>query len=182
MPLPLRAAVLPGDREPFWLVTARRYDGLAEVPGVESNPVILKMARAIGAPAWYHNDDQPWCAVFKNHNLLETELLMALGTRGDPYDRLRALTFLSWGVGLAGPALGATCVFSRPEGAHVADYLGEHGDRLYVYGGNQNNRVRGTWMPRERLRGYRWPLGVELPRIRPVLLAASGEPVSTNEA
>ena len=169
--------------EPFWLALARQHHGVAEIPGPKSNPKILEMARAIGAPSWYHNDDQPWCAVFKNFNLVESKLRMAIGSRGDPFDRLRALTFMDWGQGLSGPALGATCVFSRPgEGAHVADYLGECGDLIRVYGGNQQNKVGEVWMPRQRLKGYRWPLEVPLPVIAPVLLAANGEPISRNEA
>lgn len=168
--------------EPTWLATARRYDGLMEIPGYESNPAILQMARAIGAPSWFHNDDQPWCAVFQNFVLQENQIPMALGDRGDQFDRLRAVTFLSWGVGLSGPALGAIAVFSRPEGAHVAMYLGECGDVIRVYGGNQSNKVGATWIRRSRLRGYRWPLGVPLPVIGPVWLQGNGEPVSANEA
>lgn len=171
--------------EPKWLTVARYYDGLTEVPGTESNPMILSMARAIGAPAWYHNDDQPWCAVFQNFALLESDVPMAIGTRGDAFDRLRALTFftdIQWGVGLAGPALGAIAVFSRPEGAHVGMYLGEHGDLIRVYGGNQQNKVCATWIRRGRLRGYRWPRAVALPAIAPIVLSAEGGGVSGNEA
>lgn len=168
--------------EPVWLQTARRHEGLTEIPGERSNATILQMAREIGAPSWFHNDDQPWCAVFQNWVLLESEIAMAIGVRGDQFDRLRAATFLQWGVGLAGPALGAICVFSRPSGGHVGMYLGERGNVIRVYGGNQGNKVCATWIHRERLRGYRWPLKVALPPIAPVLLTANGKSVSVNEA
>jgi uncharacterized protein (TIGR02594 family) len=171
--------------EPRWLTVARYYDGLTEVPGDASNPMILSMARAIGAPAWFHNDDQPWCAVFQNFALLESDVPMAIGLRGDVFDRLRALTFRNdtrWGIGLAGPALGAIAVFSRPDGAHVGMYLGEHGDRLRIFGGNQSNRVCATWMRRDRLRGYYWPRAVPVPALGAIALADDGGPTSGTEA
>lgn len=169
-------------KEPTWLTTARRYDGMAEIPGSDSNPMILSMARAIGAPAWYHNDDQPWCAVFQNAVLLESHLPIATGSRGDYFDRLRALTFLQYGQGLVRPALGAIGVFSRPEGAHVAMYLGEFRDLFCVYGGNQGNKVCATWMRSSRLRGWRWPPNLSLPKLEPILLSHDGQSVSANEA
>lgn len=177
--------------EPAWLRLARTFDGLAEIPGPTSNPAILKMARDIGAPSWYHNDDQPWCAVFANYVLLSSALPMALGSRGDQFDRLRARTFNDYGQSLAGPAIGAIVVFSRPEGAHVGFYIGEHFRRapgrpmqrlIRVFGGNQSNRVCATWIGAERLRGVHWPTGIPLPAIGPVWLSADGLTVSTNEA
>jgi len=170
--------------DPLWLQVARRYDGLAEIPGAASNPVILQMARAIGAPAWYHDDDQPWCAVFQNAVLRDAGKPIAIGTRGDFFDRLRALTFHTqpYGQGLAKPTLGAIGVFSRPEGAHVGMYLGEFRDLVYVYGGNQRNRVCATWLRRDRVKSWRWPPGEPLPACTPILLSHTGEPVSVNEA
>jgi len=178
--------------EPIWLQVARRDTGLLEMPGASSSPRILEMARAIGAPAWYHNDDQPWCAVAMNAWLLESELPMALGTRGDAFDRLRALTFLGYGQPLSGPALGAIAVFSRPEGAHVGIYLGEHlvetaangkpaRRMIRVFGGNQRNRVCELWLNADRLRGFRWPPRVTLPTLATVPLGFDGL-VSVNEA
>lgn len=169
--------------EPIWLQIARRYDGLAEVPGPLSNPEILRMASAIGAPAWYHNDDQPWCAVAMNAWLQEAGLPFATGSRGDYFDRLRALTFLEYGQPLAGPALGAIGVFGRPEGgAHVGLYLGQFKDLIYVYGGNQSNKVCATWLRERRLKGWRWPPRTPLPTVGPILLSYTGQPLSVNEA
>lgn len=168
--------------EPSWLQAARRDEGLAEIPGPQSNPVILAMARAIGAPAWYHNDDQPWCAVAMNFWLLESGHPMAIGSRGDFFDRLRALTFNTYGQDLARPALGAIGVFTRPEGAHVGMYLGQFRDLFYIYGGNQSNRVGGTWMNARRLKSWRWPPNEPLPTVGPIMLTHDGRQVSVNEA
>lgn len=169
--------------EPIWLSIARMSAGIAEIPGPASAPVILQWARDIGAPSWYHNDDQPWCAVFFNRVMLAAQLPMALGSRGDQFDRLRALTVSTWGQSLRAPALGAALVFSRPEGAHVGFYLGEREGLVRVFGGNQSNKVGETWIERSRLRSIRWAPGVPTPmELRPVLLAANGEAVSGNEA
>ena len=168
--------------DPIWLQTARKYDGLAEVPGALSNPVILEMARKIGAPAWYHNDDQPWCAVAMNAWLQECGLPMAIGTRGDYFDRLRALTFTGYGQDLARPALGAIGVFSRSEGNHVGMYLGQFRDLFYIYGANQSNKVCATWIRARRLKTWRWPPGVPLPTLEPIHLTGEGVRVSVNEA
>lgn len=168
-------------REPIWLSIARMSKGLAEIPGTMSNPVILQWARDIGAPAWYHEDSQPWCAVFANRVMLAAQIPMALGRRGDAFDRLRALTFMEWGQVLSAPALGAVMVFARPEGAHVGFYLGEHKTAYRIFGGNQSNQVGETWIARDRLKGIRWAPGVPIIAPGPVVLDAAGE-LSVNEA
>lgn len=171
--------------EPIWLQHARKDTGLTEIPGPKSATRILEMARAIGAPAWFHDDDQPWCAVAQNAWLIESGQKIATGTRGDFFDRLRALTFHTqpYGQGLVKPALGAIGVFARPEGAHVGMYLGETVDRFYIFGGNQRNRVGETWVERSRLKSWRWPPDAALPTsLAPIQLTANGVPLSVNEA
>lgn len=168
--------------EPIWVSIARMAKGLAEIPGPLSNPVILQWARDIGAPSWYANDDQPWCAVFANRVLLAAQIPMAIGTRGDIFDRLRALTFTEWGQSMAAPALGSVMVFSRPEGAHVGFYLGECENAFRIFGGNQSNQVNETWIGKDRLRAVRWVPGVAVPAGAPVRLTRTGAPVSVNEA
>lgn len=169
--------------EPAWLTVARKYEGLTEVEGPTSNPAILRMAREIGAPAWYHDDSQPWCAVFLNAVLQQSGQPMAIGTRGDHFDRLRALTFNDYGRSLALPALGAIGVFSRPEGAHVAMYLGEFRDLVSVYGGNQHNQVCATWITKDRVKSWRWPpLGPMPTSFTPIRLTSTGQVLSVNEA
>jgi len=164
--------------EPIWLSVARAFLGLAELPGPQSNPVILRWAKDIGAPAWYDNDDKAWCAVFVSRLLLACHLPPV----GAGYDLLRARSFESWGRALAAPAPGAVLVFSRPEGAHVGLYLGERADAYRVLGGNQGNAVSETWIAKGRLTAIRWPDGVPLPLDGPVTLRADGARVSSNEA
>lgn len=166
--------------EPLWVRVARAFEGIEEVPGGKSNPVIMRWARDIGAPKFYDNDDVPWCAVWMNRIALV--MGWPLSDSGDKYDLLRAASFKTWGQAMRIPAVGAVMVFARPGGGHVGLYLGERPDAYYVLGGNTSNSVRAAWIPKDRLIAQRWPPGEQLPQDGRVLLADNGEPVSRNEA
>jgi uncharacterized protein (TIGR02594 family) len=161
--------------EPILLRVARLSDGLLEIPGPKSNPVIVKWAKDIGAPA-YTNDDIPWCAVAMNRWLLACGWPLA----GNGYDLLRARSFETWGQPIDEPALGCVMVFSRPEGYHVGLYLGERSDAYYVYGANQSNTVGATWISKNRLTAMRWAEGEPVESSGRILLNAQGA-LSTNE-
>lgn len=164
--------------EPIWLSVARAFLGLQEIPGHESNPVILRWAMDIGAPKWYEDDDQAWCAVFMNRVMMACQLPLS----GSGFDLLRATSFRNWGKSMLTQQLGALLTFSRPEGAHVGLYLGESTDSYRVLGGNQGNAVSETWIAKNRLTSIRWPLGVTVPLGAPILLASDGSALSKNEA
>jgi uncharacterized protein (TIGR02594 family) len=166
-------------KEPLWLSVARAFEGLAEIPGRESNPVILRWARDLGAPEYFNNDDIAWCALFANRLALACQFPLS----GTGYELLRARSFAFWGRVLPVPALGAWMVFSRPEGAHVGLYLGERAEAYYILGGNTANAVGAAWIAKGRLVATRWPPGVPLP-VAPyrIALANDGQPMSTNEA
>ena len=159
---------------------ARAFEGLREIPGPLSNPVILHWAREIGAPeGYYTNDDLAWCALFMNRLALACQFPLS----GSGYELLRARSFTSWGQALAEPALGAWLVFVRPEGGHVGLYLGERADAYRVLGGNTSNQVGAAWIAKSRLIAARWPIGVPWPTSpHAVLLADTGTAPSTNEA
>lgn len=163
---------------PSWLSVARAFVGLREISGPQSSPVILRWVKDTGAPAWYDNDDKPWCALFINRILLACSLPMA----GSGFALLRAKSFEAWGRALAAPAIGAVLVFTRDGGGHVGLYLGENQHAYKVLGGNQGNSVSETWIVKERLSAIRWPDGVPLPLGGRILLASNGEPMSGNEA
>lgn len=162
---------------PPWLASALADKRIQEIAGPRSNPAILKMAREIGAPGWFNDDDKAWCAVYANHKLWQAQLAMS----GAGFDLLRAKTFERYGVALAQPALGAILVFDRPGGAHVGFYLGETPTAYRVWGGNQRNMTCAAWLAKERCTAIRWPSTVALPTSGPILLVDSGE-LSSNEA
>lgn len=162
--------------EPIWLSVARMTEGIAEIPGPTSAPVILRWAQDIGAPA-YVNDDIAWCAVWANRLAMACKFPKS----GQGYDLVRAKSFATWGVPLDEPSLGCVQVFSRPEGFHVGLYLGERDNAYRVLGGNTGNAVAATWIAKERLVAQRWPLGVPLPTTGMVRLTDDGALVSINE-
>lgn len=159
------------DQIPIWLSVAKAFVGLREVAGSESNPVILRWARDIQAPAWYATDEQAWCAVFLNRILLACQMPLS----GDGYDVLRAKSFETWGERMEAPALGAILTFVRTGGGHVGFYVGERKDAYRVLGGNQSNAVSEAWIDKTRLTSVRWPPGRTVPEPRPVqILDTSG--------
>lgn len=152
-------------------------EGLAEVPGGQSNPVILQWAVDLGIADIYTNDDTAWCALAWNR----VNLGMQLPLSGTRYELLRAKSAAGWGEPLTQAALGATLVFSRPEGHHVGWYIGERADAYRVLGGNTSNRVTSAWIAKSRLVAVRWPAGVPRPAEGSILLATGGS-LSENEA
>jgi len=150
--LPPRAIVRPD-----WLVIADGYLGVTEIPGPSSNGVILQWARDAGGwiRQFFTNDDIAWCALFAN------ACLEKAGIEGT--HSLAAASFVTWGVALDAPHLGAILTFTRPGGNHVGFYLGETETHYLVRGGNQSNSVRDAWLLKRRLTSMRWPAARPVP-------------------
>ncbi len=163
--------------EPLWLSVARAFEGVSEVAGPGSNPVILKWARDIHAPSWYDDDDKAWCAVWMNRMCLAMQWALS----GKDFELIRAKSFETWGRPLITAVLGAVLVFQREGGGHVGFYLGERPDAYLVLGGNTSNKVSATWIAKDRLTAIRWPDDVPAFSWGPVLLTGTGA-LSTNEA
>ena len=162
--------------EPLWVSVGRMLEGIAEIPGPASNPIILRWGQEIHTPV-FTNDDTAWCAVYANRLAVACQFPLS----GTGYELLRARSFMTWGQRLDYEALGAWMVFWRPEGAHVGLYLGETDSAYWIHGGNTGNRVGAAWLAKSRLIARRWPVGVVLPAVGPVLLDAPSVPLSTNE-
>lgn len=164
--------------EPGYLTQARRYLGQKEIAGVGSNPWI----RALwAAEAWLGNDDSlvPWCGLFMR-------FVMRAAGFPVPKNPWRAASWLTWGVPLITPAVGAVVVFKRPGGYHVGIVVGiDAQGRLVVLGGNQGDAVKySLFNVKDRPpEGYRWasslpkPAGEKLP-----VLSLSGLSLSSSEA
>lgn len=142
--------------EPPWLIEARSLLGTRETSGAASNPVIMDWARNL--EQWYSGDDVPWCGLFVAH-------CMAAGAPDEPqaFNRLGARNWLEYGQE-AEAELGAVVVFWRTHktkswNGHVAFLTGQSDTALRVVGGNQSDNVTETWIARDRLLGFRKPMG-----------------------
>lgn len=156
--------------EPAWMVTAREYIGLREIPGPEHNRTIgLWLARL---KAWWRDDETPWCGAFVGHCVQTAGLEV-------PAAWYRARAWANYGVP-TDPGMGAILVFSRQGGGHVGFYAGEDKQAFRVLGGNQSDGVSVTRILKLRLLAARWPAGVPLSASRRIV-GVEGS-LSTNEA
>ena len=149
-----------------------------EIPGPKSNPEILKLAETAGVRDIYKNDDVAWCAVAQSAICIVAHKELPF----TGYDRLRAASFLKFGVPVSEPVLGDVLVFSRTGGGHVGMYVGEDKECYHVVGGNQSNQYNVTRILTSRLSGARRPKYNVMPKgAKKYFLSPTGR-VSTNEA
>lgn len=143
-----------------WMDVARRYEGLAEVEGPRSNPVILGWLQHEGGGAsWVTDDATPWCGATMAGVFTECGLSEIV-----PPQPLAAKSWADVGVALPGPKRGALIVRPRTGGAHVG--LVEKWDETHVWirGGNQNDQFNVARFPRTPRDVYRWPVPLKSPR------------------
>jgi uncharacterized protein (TIGR02594 family) len=170
--LPIKYQWLNNEGAPKILVEALKWYGTKEVLGKNNNPIILSAAKKLGI-SWYTEDSIPWCG-------------LALGiwafNAGYPHDKnqlLAAKSWLKWGVKVENghEMLGDVLVFIRPEGGHVAIYVGEDKTAYHVLGGNQSDDTKFTRILKTRLIGARrspFLKGQPL-NIRKIFLSETGE-------
>jgi uncharacterized protein (TIGR02594 family) len=159
-----------------WYETAKDLIGTREKPGTANNPVIVEWARSIGGwtASFYTKDEIPWCGLFVAHCLSEAGISI-------PKNPLSALEYNKWGTKLDRPSPGAIMVFGRNGGGHVGFYVSEDATTYHILGGNQSDMVNVARLDKKRLRGIRWPKGLDLPSTGPVIAKFEG-PLSLNEA
>lgn len=143
---------------PAWLTEAKSLLGTREVPGSANNPVIMGWAKNLDQ--WYPGDDVPWCGLFVAH-------CMAAGAPDEPqnFNRLGARNWLQYGENCP-EWLGAVAVFWRTHktksfNGHVGLLTGVSASAVRIVGGNQSDNVTETWISRDRLLGFRKPVGWE---------------------
>lgn len=116
---------------------AARFVGLEEVPGDQSNALVLGMLRLDAK--WVKGDDTPWCSAFVNF------IAFLLGK-----PRSKSLAARSWltvgqPVELKDAQRGDDVVILKrglnPAQGHVGFYAGRSNDRVLVLGGNQADEV-----------------------------------------
>lgn len=131
--------------------TAKEEMGVAEIEGEEANPRILQYFAATGAHT--HSDETAWCAAFVSFVLEK----LGIPSTKSAWSR----SYLTWGKALDRPVKGCVVVFTRPPDpakGHVAFFVTEEADKVYVLGGNQGNRVTIAAYPKSRVLAYRGPI------------------------
>lgn len=131
-----------------WIDVARRYLGVREIPGLETNPTIGAWLYALRA--WWRDDETAWCGALPAIVMQECGLAY-------PKAWYRARAWLDWGKPCEA-TYGAVAVFERSGGGHVGFVVGQdHMSRLMILGGNQGNAVTIAPFEWRRLLGCRWP-------------------------
>lgn len=157
--------------EPRWIGQARKLIGLRETKGSDHTPEIVAMWREIRRGG-IRDDETPWCAAFVG------SMLERAGVESSRFEG--AKSYLTWGIRLAEPVYGCVVVFSRAGGGHVGFVVGQdHAGNLLVLGGNQGDEVSIRTFARDRVVGYRWPVGEP---INNEPLAFGSADASTSEA
>lgn len=175
--LPAPYAWLANEKAPRILVEALKLYGVKEIPGPQSNSLILGWAQKLGGwvAGWYKNDDIPWCGLFMAEVCRRADLPVVR-------EPLKAASWAGWGEGVRRPMLGDVLVFVRDGGGHVGIYVGEDDAAYHVLGGNQGNAVSITRIMKNRLQAARrtdWriaqPAGVRIVKLSPLGAVSANE-------
>lgn len=130
-------------------IALKEYD-THELPGQPANPRIQQYFREVGRPEW-KSDEIPWCAVFLNWCLVQ----VGAPTCGTGL----AESFLEYGTPTYSPELGDVVVFSAKQNGgkmnHVALFVREVNNLVYILGGNQSDTVNITSVPKSYVSAYR---------------------------
>ena len=102
------------------------------------------------------SDEQPWASAFANQSFEKA------GIRGTGDGN--ALSWLTWGVPLDRPAVGAVAVLDYGHGrGHVGFVEGAYEGMIVLLGGDQSNEVNSTAFAPRDIKAYRWPAGLPIP-------------------
>ncbi|MCI2229579.1 TIGR02594 family protein [Polaribacter sp. MSW13] len=125
--------------------------GIKEVSGTQDNPEVLKYFNELGFDGAALKDETAWCSAFVNWVAKEANLQYS--------KKLNARSWLEVGTEVTKPEKGDVVVFWRDSKkswkGHVAFFIRETQNWIYVLGGNQNNQVKISAYPKNRLLGYR---------------------------
>lgn len=180
--LPEQYEWLLEEKSPKMLVCALELYGTKEDLSVKSNPTILGWAAEIGGKVAdvYKADSVPWCALFLS-------VIAKRAGKELPKDPLWALNWSTFGKHVDFPMLGDVLVFVRTtqsgaKAGHIGLYVFETNSGYGVLGGNQNDRVSITIIPKNRLYAARRPIySIATPaNVRRVFLSNKGT-ISTKE-
>lgn len=147
----IHAAMAAGDGPAWYDIAVREMNtGVDEFAGEADNPRIVEYHQATSLKA--SDDETPWCSSFVNWCMMKAGQART--------NSAMARSWLNWGVPRDQPRTGCVVIFSRPPkptSGHVAFFEKIHGDRIFVLGGNQSDRVNVSSYAADRLLSYRWP-------------------------
>jgi uncharacterized protein (TIGR02594 family) len=130
--------------------TALQEFGVAEIVGKQHNPRIVEYFKDIGHE-WVIDDETAWCSAFANWVAKQCGYHMS--------DKLNARSWLTVGKSTDTPEKGDVVVFWRGSKSdwrgHVAFFIRETKNYIYVLGGNQGNKVSIQAYTKNRLLQYR---------------------------
>jgi uncharacterized protein (TIGR02594 family) len=125
--------------------------GIKEITGKQDNPEVLKYFNEIGFDGAALKDETSWCSAFVNW--------VALKAKVERTGKLTARSWLKVGLDVEYPEIGDVVVFWRESKdswkGHVGIFIRKTDNLIYVLGGNQNNQVKISAYPDNRLLGYR---------------------------
>ncbi len=124
-----------------------------ELPGKESNPLILATYKAVddlGVPEYAWDDSEiPWCSCYMNKKMQDA------GGRGTRSGLARS--WCNWGRPAPGNP-GDIVIFRRGDMGHVGFVFKKNKTVIYTLGGNESNSVSTEPYSIERVLGFRTSL------------------------
>lgn len=136
------------DTWPKWMLIAEKEIGVREVAGTRDSFRIKEYQAATHLPEGARKDETAWCACFVSWVLEQAD-------EPNPKYAL-ARNYLHYGVSVMIPRFGDIAVFTRGEASgHVGFFVRDVGADIELLGGNQNNSVRYSHYPANRLLGFR---------------------------
>jgi len=122
---------------------AKSKVGEKEIPGVKNNQFIVDCHSTTSLSA--DDDETAWCSSFVNKCVIEG------GYKGT--NSAAAKSWLSWGKAIDKPVEGCVCIIRQKQkgadkatgstsGYHVAFWVKEENNRVFLLGGNQADQVK----------------------------------------
>ncbi|MEL6273698.1 MAG: TIGR02594 family protein [Bacteroidota bacterium] len=138
------------------LRNALGYIGLREIPGPDSEPIIIDMVHEL-FPDWQDDTTIAWCSIFM-HQIARNECAENPADLNEPLPGM-ARSWLNVGEVVDNPMPGDVCILWRgsPNGpkGHVGLYCNTVDRHVHLLGGNQSNAVKVSAYAAHRVLGYR---------------------------
>lgn len=135
-----------------WMSAAHAELGVSSYPPGDSNPRVTQYHDYTNL--WGYDDKASWCSSFANWCFVQAGIA---GTGS-----ALARSWLDWGKPLDAPVPGCVVVLYRDDPGswkgHVGFFVRVDAPQIYLFGGNQLERVCENAYPLESVLAYRWPL------------------------